>query len=124
MNITREKIVERIVRNIKIICKELSDPLSRQNTNNYLIPLSITELEMKNILHKIITGLPVDFFIGYSNHVTKSIQEYIVKEYILFQVQEDITSEYFIDNLIYFIYDLKNDINNAIKHDNLLLLSD
>ncbi len=122
MNITREKIVDGIVRNIKIICKELSDPLSQRNKNNYIIPLNITELEIKNILHKIVTGLPVDFFISYSNHVTKSIKEYIVKEYILFQVQEDITSDYFTDNLIYFIYDLKNDINNAIKQNNLLLL--
>jgi hypothetical protein len=114
MKITREKIVDELVYKIEIICRELSEPISRNNKENYIAPLPVTKIEMRNILHKMITALPVDFFIAYQDDVTNAIKEYITKEYILFQAQEDITAKEFPDYLINFIYEIKKDISNML----------
>ena len=122
MKITREKIVDELVHNVKIISKEFSNPISRHNKEKFIAPLPVTNIEMKNILHKIITALPLDFFIKYSDDITSAIKQYITKEYILFQAQEDITSDKFADYLLNFIYDLKKNINYALEKNNINIL--
>ena len=122
MKITREKIVDELVYKIEIICREFSDPISRNNKDNYIAPLPVTKIEMRNILHKIITALPVDFFIAHPDDVTNAIKEYITKEYILFQAQEDITAKEFPDYLINFMHEIKRDITKALEQNNIRIL--
>ncbi len=64
MRVTREKIVDELVHNVGIVCREFSKPISGYNKGNFITPLPVTKIEMRNILHKIITGLPVDFFVN------------------------------------------------------------
>jgi hypothetical protein len=118
--ITKDKIVNRLSHNIEVICKKLIEPLSTDNKENFILPLNVTKIEMRNIINKIIIGLPVTFFIDYSHSTVNAIEEYITKEYIFFQAQEDITSEDFTDRLIYFIYNLRNEISIALLQDNFV----
>ena len=123
MKITREKIVQGIVHNIEVICKEcLSKPFNVTNDNNFIIPLTVTKIELTKIISKIITALPPDFFIGQPDNTARSIKEYITKEYILFQAQEDINSRDFADCLLNFIDDLIDNIDYCLEQENISLL--
>ena len=109
--------------NIKIICNiSQPDNLTKQNKSEFISPLYITKPELVNILHRIITALPSKYFTNYSKGITNSIKQYIVKEYILFQSQEDIASEEFTENLISFIYELASKIGYALENSDVTLL--
>ncbi len=124
MKITREKIVDELVYYIEITCKKnFSEPLSRSKKSKFITPLPVTKIELRNIIHKIVTALPPAFFINRSKKSSSTIKEYIVKEYILFQAQEDITADEFSDYLINFIYDLSDNISNALEKNDISLLT-
>jgi hypothetical protein len=124
VKITREKVVNELVHNIEIICKQnFTSTISANNKDNLIVPLAITKKQMRNILHKVVTALPVSFFIDQPKVIYSAIKEYIVKEYIFFQSQEDIQSKEFANYLLNFIYEITNNISNALLENDINLLN-
>ncbi len=111
MEVDKAKIVNDIVEKIRIFCNDfVTRPYKESDSNdNYVLPLPATKLEIKNIISKIITGLPPYYF-TIDKITSLVIKEHIVKEYVLFQAQEDITDELFPEYLSNFIDELRDEI--------------
>jgi|GEM_PF-5425204 len=110
MNNKREQFANELFKYILDICqKQLSD---HESQTQLVDVLGIEQQDLLIILKKIVVALPDYIFLDQLPDIYSEVLEYITKEYILFQSQENIKDPYFSDDLINFIYEVNNTIND------------
>jgi len=109
----------------KKFIKEWSDYISDicQNTlsdnkthDNVLDVLGIYKKDLSTILKKIVVALPDYIFLKQLPDIYGEVIEYLTREYIFFQCQEDIEKPYFANNLANFIYEISTTINQNYNY--------
>jgi hypothetical protein len=114
MDNTRKEFVEEASEYISNICQNtLSDS---KNHDRVLDVLGIYKKDLHIILKKIVVALPDYIFLKQLPDIYSEVMEYLSREYILFQCQEDIESPYFANNLANFIYEVTNTINQNYNY--------
>lgn len=114
MDDIRKKFVEEAFDYISNICE---NTLSNSKTNDRILDvLGIYKKDLHIILKKIVVALPDYIFLKQLAYIYREVMEYLSREYIFFQCQEDIESPYFANNLTNFIYEVSNVINQNYNY--------
>lgn len=112
----KEEFAQQIFDYVANICKnQLSTVQAYDNDNKVFHVLGLYEKDLRDILRKITCALPDYIYINKLTNIYNEVSEYIAREYILFQAQEDIRDPYFVDYLMGFIYESINNINYAYQ---------
>ena len=88
------------------ICNVISD----DKQNPVVSVLSISPSEVKLTIQKIIKALPDRFFYSANHAILQDMMNLIIKNYILFQSQEDYYSSRYTGNFLAFIHALSDEI--------------
>ena len=115
MNARKEKFVTDIFDYIANICQNQPSDYEVADDRVFDV-LGIGKKDLKTILKKIVVALPDYIFLSQLPNIYDEVLEYLTKEYILFQCQEDINSPDFVNNLINFIYEIINEINQNYNY--------
>jgi len=115
MNDKKEKFAKEIFHYVSKICQ---DQLSNHEVQDDRVfdALGISKKDLQTILKKIVVALPDYIFLSQLPDLYNEVSEYLAREYILFQCQEDIGDPYFADNLVNFIYGINNTINQNYNY--------
>ena len=108
----KEDFAQQLFDYVANLCKgQLSTIQTYSNDNKVFDVLGVYEKDLREILKKITNALPDHIYLGKTSNVYNEVSEYIAREYILFQSQEDIKNPYFTEYLTNFIYEVINNIN-------------
>lgn len=83
--------------------------------DSYLLIMGATQDDVSIYFDKITKAIPDSFFYKHSARVREEIKEHIVKEFVLFMAQEDITTEYFDNNFSSFISFMITELEHKYK---------
>lgn len=112
----QEEFVQQVFDYVANVCKnQLANVRTYDNDNKVFDVLGIYEKDLRTILRKIACALPDYVYNNDLVDIYNEVSEYIAREYILFQTQEDITNENFIDYLTCFIYESVNAVNYTYR---------
>lgn len=115
MHTRREKFAKDIFIYISDICQnQLSD--NEVVENRVFDVLGISKKDLQIILKKIVVALPDYIFLPQLPDLYNEVLGYLSVEYVLFQCQEDVEDPYFVDDLINFIYETVNTINQNYNY--------
>lgn len=110
MHSKKEEFVKEIFYYIENICR---DTLSSSEPYEELVfdVMGICREDLWVMLRKVVNALPDYIFLDQLPDLSEEVCEYLSREYILFQCQEDINDPCFANNLENFIYEVINTIN-------------
>ena len=124
MNTEKKLFVTELSKYISdISCKQLSNFSSVDKAIYDILGMSKKDLDI--ILEKIVIALPDYIFVQHLSNLhlirklsglRQGVLEHLTKEFILFHAQEDINSTYYADNLVNFIYEIVNTINQNYNY--------
>jgi hypothetical protein len=114
MDDRREQFAKEIFGYVSNICQNrLSD---NKTGDRVLDVLGFNKEDLRVILKKITIALPDYIFLRGLPDIYHEVLEYLSKEYILFQCQEDTKRPDFANNLANFIYEVSNTINQNYNY--------
>ncbi|MBU0743960.1 MAG: hypothetical protein KKE11_01120 [Gammaproteobacteria bacterium] len=115
MNTRKEKFAKDLFYYVSDISQNhLSDHESRDSKFSNVMGVCQKDLWM--IIRKIVTALPDYIFLKQLSELHNEVLEYVAREYILFQCQENIDDPSFANNLANFIYEVINTINKNYNY--------
>lgn len=108
MHPARVKFSTQIVENIQDVCNLLSvESSASSNTANAIEQvLGITKEQALEIIKRIMLAFPDTYFYVPPEIIKREMKDEITKSFILFQIQEDIHSAQYLNDLQNFIYEL------------------
>jgi len=101
-----EDVKEKYAENLKSLARVFLHDIKDKNMpvkDSYLLIMGATQHDVSICFDKITHAIPDVFFYKRSAHVRENIKEDIVKEFVLFMAQEDITAESFDNDFSNFI---------------------
>ena len=92
--------------------KQYINDFSAVTSMNLLAEFKLDNNQLDNILDMVIKALSENILNTGDQQKNEMIAQYIMKEFILFQAQEDINDQYYMINLANFIDGLKQELLN------------
>ena len=93
MHSSRQLIHDDLVKRLPYLVKKIGGELAGQD--EYQFVLGISRTEANELLKKIVNALPMSIINTVDHHELNAIKNFILKEFILFQCQENIHEQYY-----------------------------
>lgn len=116
MNSRQEEFIQQVCDCIAIVCQnQLLNVQTYVNDNSVFDVLGISDKELRVLIKKISCALANYIYRDDAVDVFNEVVAYVAREYILFQAQENIKDQNFMDHFACFIYELINTVNDTFE---------
>jgi len=104
MHKLKEKFADEVYATVYEVCRDVFARSDAKITDPVGFTLGISAEQAADVINKIVTAIPDKYVYVGSKIIKKNIQDYIAKEFITFQAQEDYEADDYADMLVNFIY--------------------
>lgn len=100
-----------VIEAVRRVCKTV---FNLHNDTDVVRMFGINEVQMEEVIHKIIDSLPDTFFVQVNSQLLEELKYITAREYIFFQVQEKWDDPQYKEDLEKFIHVFSRDIQRRI----------